>query len=306
LYNWIGKNVKRKEDRSLLMGNGKFIADLKVDNMLHACFLRSIHAHAALGSIDTSKAVRLPGVVGVWTADDLQNLGDIQPLAMLPLSIHEKVSLKRKEWSQPPLAKGKVRFVGEPIAVVLAESRHIAEDAVQLIEVKYEPLKAINSYEQAMNSHVRLFDTWENNVQSQFEIETGNWQEKFANATIVLERTYRMRRSAGVPIECRGVMAEMDPANLQLVVWTSTQVPHFVRNNLAAALDCPVEQIGVKAPDVGGGFGIKGNVYPEELVIPYLVRKLNIPVKWVEDRVEHMKNSKPCARPSPSPSGCFQ
>lgn len=291
MYNWIGKNIKRKEDYSLLMGKGKFIADLKVDNMLHACFLRSTYAHAKICSIDPSKALELPGVFGVWMSEDMEGLGEIQPLAMLPESIHNKVSLRRKEWSQPPLAKGKVRFVGEPIAVVLAENHHIAEDAVQLIEVKYEPLEAITSSEQAMRSRVRLFETWEDNVQAQFEIETGDWQQEFANANenIVVRRTYRMRRSTGVPMECRGVLAEVCPVSGQLNVWSSTQVPHFVRNNLVAALGCPADRIRVIAPDVGGGFGIKGNVYPEELVIPYLALKLNIPVKWVEDRVEHMK-----------------
>ncbi|AJY73501.1 xanthine dehydrogenase family protein molybdopterin-binding subunit [Paenibacillus beijingensis] len=289
MYNWIGKSVARKEDYPLLTGKGKFVADLKADHMLHACFLRSPYAHAHIRSIDTGKAVQMAGVYGVWTSEDLKELGEIEPLAMLPLSLREKVSLKRREWTQPALAKGKVRFVGEPVAVLLAESRHIAEDAAELIEVNYEVLESVTSSEQALRSDTRLFEDWPDNVQAQFEVETGNYREFFEIASVVVERTYEMKRSTGVPMECRGVFSELDPHTGQLLVTSSTQVPHFVRDNLVAAFGCPVEQIRVVAPDVGGGFGIKGNVYPEELVIPFLTWKLKVPIKWVEDRMEHMK-----------------
>ncbi|AJY77413.1 hypothetical protein VN24_01230 [Paenibacillus beijingensis] len=289
LSSWIGKSVKRTEDKKLLTGKGQFVADMKREGMLHACFLRSTEAHALIAGIDTAKARGLPGVVGVWTAEELEGLGYVEPMGVLPAGMHEISRLKRREWSQPPLAGEKTRFAGEPIAVVLAENRYIAEDAVELIEVSYVPLQPVVTMRAALESSgPKLFDEWPDNIQAEFVIEKGDWKRAFLEADVVVEGSYSVGRITGIPMECRGIMAEIDEDDGRLTVWSATQIPYDLRGNLAKALGCASEEIRVAAPDVGGGFGIKDNVYPEELVVPYLAKKLRRPVKWIEDRTEHL------------------
>lgn len=290
VVDWIGRSVNRKEDERLLKGRAQFVGDLKRDHLLHAAFLRSPHAHARIRWIDTTVASRLPGVIGVWTAKETAGLGHIEPLAMLPECMWKQVNLKRKDWFQPPLAEGVVRFQGEPVAVVVAESRHVAEDAVQLIQVEFDVMASVTTIEGSMSdSSVRLYPGWSDNIQAEFWFEKGDWNDACRQADVLIEKTYRIARCTGVPMECRGVMAEYEHETNRLVVYSSTQVPHFVKENLVHALNLSPEQVRVVAPAVGGGFGVKGNVYPEELVISYLAYRLRQPVKWVEDRVEHMQ-----------------
>lgn len=292
MSSWIGKSVNRTEDERLLKGKAQFVADMKREGMLHACFLRSIHAHAEIVGIDAVRARELPGVAGVWTAEELAGLGDVEPLGVLPEGMHEIARLRRKAWSQPPLARKKVRYVGEPVAVVLAENRHIAEDALHLIEVVYNPLTPIVSIQQSLESKgAKIFDEWSDNIQAEFLIEKGDCRQAFREAHVTVEHTYFVGRITGIPMECRGVLAEMDTESGQLIVWSATQIPYDVRSNLAKALGCRCEDIRVAAPDVGGGFGIKDNVYPEELVVAYLTKTLQKPVKWIEDRSEHLMTS---------------
>lgn len=286
---WIGRALPRREDARLLAGRGRFLADLVRPGMVSAHFVRSPVAHGMIGDIDAEAARCHPGVVGVWTLADLPGLGDVLPLAQLPASIHQRVGLTRRAWSQPALARDRVRFVGEPVAVIVAADRYVAEDAAAKIVVRWRELAAVASIDAAISPGAPLLnDGWADNVQAEFGFSTGSVDAALGEAALVLERRFDVARAAGVPIECRGVLAEEDAGSGQLTVWSSTQVPHFVRDNLAAALNEPAERIRVVAPDVGGGFGTKGNVYPEELVIAYLARLLKRPVQWIEDRREHL------------------
>ncbi len=282
---WIGSPIKRVEDPRFLTGEAIFSGDISLPRMVHAAFLRSPYAHAKIVSIDTSRAKQMPGVVTVITAHDEQ----FKPLIDLlpPLE-----GLQRTP--QPLLAKEKVRFVGEAIAVVVAEDRYLAEDAVGELEasVEYEILQAHVDAEKAMDDVENLlFPELGSNVFYRKKDRVGEVDGAFDSADLVVKRTYHTNRVSAAPMEGRACVAKYDKAYGQLTLWLSTQSPHVDRNLLAQSLDISENKVRVIAPDVGGGFGQKQPTYPEELVIAAMARRLGRPVKWVEDRREHLLSS---------------
>jgi aerobic carbon-monoxide dehydrogenase large subunit len=283
---YTGQPLKRFEDPRLLTGRGSFVDDIQLPDMLYAAALRSPHAHARIRSIDVSAARSLPGVVAVLTGADIAGvLGDVPTRAMV--GGWEIDELKPVE--QPVLARGKVCYVGQPVALAVARERYVARDAVALIEVDYEPLTPVLDPFAAMQADATLIHAEiGTNVGLRICHEGGDLGAAFAQADRVVQQRYHVPRLAPAPLETRGVVAYYQPREDFLTVWNSTQGPHRVRRHLAQLLHRPEDRMRVIAPDVGGGFGEKGCMFPEEVSIPYLSLLLRRPVKWVEDRQENM------------------
>jgi aerobic carbon-monoxide dehydrogenase large subunit len=282
----FGAPIRRNEDARLLRGQALFVDDVELPGMLHAAFLRSNLAHATIRSIDVSEARARAGVVAVYTAEDLGAYWAPGPLLVPPPPIAGLVFNQR---TQVPLAKGKVRHVGEPLAVVLAQSRYLAEDALSDIAVELEPLPAFVDLEKAgAETTVRVHEDVRGNIAAHVRQSRGNYAAARARADHIIARRFRYDHGASSPIETRGIVANWDARGNQLTVWDTTQGPVFLRNGLAAMLGLNERQVRVIAPFVGGGFGPKIMLfYPEEVVIPWAAKKLNRPVKWIEDRLEH-------------------
>jgi aerobic carbon-monoxide dehydrogenase large subunit len=283
---FFGAPVKRNEDRKLLTGQALFIDDVELPDMLHAAFLRSAVAHARIRRIDTTAALKRPGVVAVYTAEDLGAYWQPGPLLVPPPPIPGITFNVR---TQVPLAKEKVRYAGEPLAVVVAESRYIAEDALDDILVDTEALPAIVDLEAAAKAGVAcVHDDLPSNVASHVRQTKGNYRNAAAKADLVLKRRFRYEHGISSPIETRGVVAQWNARGQQMTIWDTTQAPVFVRNGLAAILGLSERQVRVIAPFIGGGFGPKIMIfYPEEVTLPWISMRLNRPVKWIEDRLEH-------------------
>ena len=278
---WIGASVVRREDGRLLTGKGRFVDDLHLPGCLHAAVLRSPYAHARIVSIDTEEARALHGVVTVLTSVELDDMNRAFPLPVP----HPKLRAR----TPTPLAKEKVRYSGEPVAVVVAESRYIAEDALDLITVEYDPLPATPGLEEALvPGQAPVHDDLGDNVAARFNQSVGDVDAAFVQADLVLQERFIADRGSGQPMETRAVLAA--PTDFDgITVWDTTQTPHVARRLLSHMLVIPERQVHVIAPDVGGGFGPKAVFYPEEFLIPYLARKLKRPVKWIEDRLEHFR-----------------
>jgi carbon-monoxide dehydrogenase large subunit len=273
--------VLRSEDPRLLTGNGQYIADISLPRMLHACLVRSQHALAKIKSVNTSRALALPGVHLIWTG------ADTAPLCTgiaAGLSAIEGM----KGTIQPVLATTVVRYVGEGVAIVVADSRNIAEDACDLIEVDYEPMSAVVDAEAALRGGPIANDTLVDNVILQNERIVGDVDLAFKTAAVSVEGRFHNNRYAGSPIETRGSIARYDWTTNELTLWSSTQVPHFIRSTIATSMRFPEHNLEVIAPDVGGGFGQKANLFTEELLVCMLSRELKRPVKWIEDRRENL------------------
>jgi carbon-monoxide dehydrogenase large subunit len=283
---FFGAPVKRNEDRKLLTGQALFVDDVELPGMLHVAFLRSQVAHARVKSIDTSRALQRPGVVAVYTADDYGAYWQPGPLLVPPPPIAGSVFHPR---TQVPLAKDKVRYAGEPLAVIVAESRYIAEDALDDIDVELEPLPAVVGLEAALTSSSTLVhDDLNANVAAHVHQTKGDYRKAAADAHLVLKRRFHYEHGISSPIETRGVVAQWNVRSQQMTVWDTTQAPVFVRNGLAAMLGLGERQVRVIAPFIGGGFGPKIMMfYPEEVALPWISMRLNRPVKWIEDRLEH-------------------
>jgi carbon-monoxide dehydrogenase large subunit len=279
---WFGAPVQRLEDPRLLRGKGKFVDDIDLPAMLHAAVLRSPHAHARLLGIDISAALALPGVHLVLTAHDLGNALEPSPL-LVP---HSALTYPR---TQLPLALNEVRYAGEAVAFVVADSRYIAEDALELIEVEYELLPVVHSLEKAAQSgSVLVHEDVPGNIAAHLIQSVGEPEYQIANAPHVLRETFHVDRGAGMPMECRGVLARWEEHEQMLTCWISTQGPIPIRNGLAAIFQLPEHKVRVVAPDVGGGFGTKIMMfYPEEILTPFAAMRLGRPVKWIEDRREN-------------------
>ena len=280
----FGKSVKRVEDPDLLRGQGQFIDDLRIPNLLHASFLRSPLAHARIRSINKSEAQTLPGIHAVWTARDLpKNMYKRRLLLQVP-----NPSI-RHPFTQEPLASEEVCFVGEPVAVVVASTRHQAEDACERIIVNYEPLPVSDNCENALMPDAKVaHSNIGDNIAAQFTLNYGDIDLSFRKAAHVIQDRYFQHRGSANPMEARGVIASYDVTQRQFKVWSATQSPFMVRRTLVHMLEVEENEIHVIAPkDVGGGFGPKGMCYPEETVLPALARELSRPVKWIEDRREH-------------------
>ena len=283
---FFGAPIKRNEDKRLLTGQALFIDDVELPGMLHASFLRSQVAHAKVKRIDVSQALKRPGVIAVYTADDYGAFCQPGPLLVPPPPIPGIVFNLR---THMPLAKDKVRYAGEPLAVVVAESRYIGEDALDDILVELENLPAVVDLEGALeNGSASVHDDLGSNVASQLRQSKGDYRNAAAKADLVLKRRFRYEHGISSPIETRGVVAQWNARGQQLTVWDTTQAPVFVRNGLAAQLGLGERQVRVIAPFVGGGFGPKIMMfYPEELALPWISMRLNRPIKWIEDRLEH-------------------
>jgi carbon-monoxide dehydrogenase large subunit len=279
---YIGAPIRRREDLRLLTGRATFTDDIKLPHMLHAVFLRSTHAHARLISIDATRALALPGVVAVFTFQDIAALAKPIPIRLYPLPGLER-------FLQYPLARDTVRYVGDPIAVVVAESRYIAEDALDAMDVTYEPLPAVTDVHEALRHQVVIHEDTGTNLASQYTLAAGDVEGAFRTAAYTRKETFKVHRHTGNPLETRGLVASYDTGRDEFTVWGPTKVPHFNRAILASFLDIPESKIHFIEPDVGGGFGIRGEFYPEDVVIPLTAMKLGRPVKWIEDRLEHMK-----------------
>ncbi|HVW55431.1 MAG TPA: xanthine dehydrogenase family protein molybdopterin-binding subunit [Rhizobiaceae bacterium] len=275
----IGARVQRFEDIRLLSGTARYIDDIRLPGMLNLTFVRAEMAHARILGIDSSALAELGYPTWLFTGKDT---------AGLSMKAHQDVP--EMQYSEQPLLAGdRVRFVGEPVAVVLAEDAYKAEDAAETVLVDYDPLPVVGTMAQGRdNSLPPLFDGWTGNVIIERQMKGGDLDVARAAAAHTIRRTYRTQRQAGVPMEGRGVVARYDPADRTLTVWSSTQMPHLVRTYIAEELGLPESRIRVVAPDVGGGFGVKGQVYADEVLIAWLAMKTGRPVKWVEDRREHL------------------
>jgi carbon-monoxide dehydrogenase large subunit len=279
----FGARVSRLEDSALVIGGGRFVDDTKLPGLLHACFVRSPHAHARLRAIDASAARELPGVHAVITAVDLPPSMNANRMPMLVPNPAIAASL-----TQHCLARDEVCYVGQTVAVIVADSRYIAEDAVALVDVDYEILAAVSDCRDAVKPDAaRAHTTLPNNVASTFRMGYGDADAAFASAAHVFQEDIWQHRGGGMAMETRAVIASLDPSTDLLTVWSATQTPHIGRRMIADLLDRSLESIRVIAPDVGGGFGPKAIFYAEEAVIPAVAMLLRRPVKWIEDRREH-------------------
>ena len=279
----IGARIPRNEDPRLLRGHGCFVDDVNPADGLHGAVLRSPHAHARVVSIDTSRARALPGVDLILTAADLGEVNQPTPL-LIP---HPHLTHPR---TPRPLAADEVRFVGEPVAFVVARDRYVAEDAVAVIDVTWEPLPVVASVEAALAEGAPLVHAdVPGNRAARMVQQVGDPAGPLAHAARVLRERLYIERSCGSPIEARGVAAEYDRRAGTLRVWVSTQAPLPIKNGLARMFGLPEFKVDVIAPDVGGGFGTKIMLfYPEEILVPFAAIRLGRPVKWTEDRREHL------------------
>src|SRR6516164_528394 len=283
---YFGAPIARNEDRRLLTGRALFVNDVERPGMLHVAFLRSPHAHARVGAVDLARVRERQGVVAAYAADDLGDHWKPGPLLVRPPPIEGTIFNQR---TQVPLARGKVRHVGEPVAVVVAESRYIAEDALADIAVEYHPLPAVIDIERAlMPDSARVHDDVPGNIAARVHQRKGDYDAARQAAALVVRRRFRYDRGSSAPIETRGVVADWDAKAERLTIWDTTQAPVVVRNGLAALLRLSERQVRVVAPFIGGGFGPKIMMfYPEEVLLPWLAIRLERPVKWIEDRAEH-------------------
>ena len=286
----FGASVRRKEDPRFLRGDGRYVDDIKLPGMLHAAFVRSPHGHARIVSVKTDAARRLPGVVRVFAFADLERWMKPLPLfGALPPGLAARVAVTMKQVPQLAMGRDRVLFVGEIVAMVLAESRALAEDGGELVEVEYEPLPVVTDMVAgAERGAPVIHPEWGDNVAVFFQTGFGDADAAFSTAEVTVRQRFDIQRYVGMPIETRGVVAQWDARDGSLTTWNGTQVVHFVQQGLVAALGLPPHKIRVIAPDVGGGFGTKANGYPEDLLIPAAAIAARRPVKWTEDRREHM------------------
>ena len=278
---FIGTPMERREDLRFLRGRGTYVDDLKVPGLLYAVILRSSVAHGRIKSIDVSAALKLAGVHAAITAADMKGGVPIVPMRLQPLP-------EFKPFEQPVIAHEKVRYVGEPIAVVLAVSVAIGEDALERIAVEIEQLPAVTSCKAAAKNESLLFEGAGTNRSLVFHARKGDADQAFAAAPYIRKERMRIGRHYGLTLEPRGVMAEWDAASGKLTVSGAAKVPFFNRRILSALIGLPVEQIEMVENDVGGGYGARGEFYPEDFLIPFAARHLNRPVKWIEDRRENL------------------
>jgi carbon-monoxide dehydrogenase large subunit len=277
----VGASVKRREDGRLVAGRARYLDDLVVPGLLHVAIVRSPHAHARVRGVARETAKAADGVVAVLTLADLPecaaSVPPLVPAARMPPYVH------------PVLAGDIVRHVGEAVAVVVADSPYRAADAVTHVVVDYEPLNAVTTVAAALAADApRVHAEWRTNLAGSCGGSTGDVARDMTAAEVVVDGHFVYPRMAGMPIETRGVVAWPDPVGSALEVWSSTQVPFAVRTAIAGILGLPEERVRVRTPDVGGGFGVKGHVYPEDVLIPAVARHLGRPVKWVETRHEHL------------------
>ncbi len=278
---FVGARVTRKEDPRLLAGAGSYVADIKRHGMLHVAFRRSDRAHARIRGVDVAEAAASPGVVAVYAGEDIGRL--VRPY---------RATSRMKNYQAtfiPPVAVGKVRYVGEAVAAVVAESRYLAEDAAARIAVDLAPLPALVDPERSAEEGApRLHDDLESNVLAERAFARGEVEEAFASAHAVVGARFRFTRTTPMTVEARAAVAEHEPGTRTLTLHSTTQIPGIVRDKLCELFDLPGPRVRVVAPDVGGGFGAKTSLYSEEIVVCAASRDLGRPVKWVSDRMEDL------------------
>jgi carbon-monoxide dehydrogenase large subunit len=277
---WVGQRLLRREDARLLQGRGNYVDDFQLPNMLHVRLARSPLAHATIDQCVTERARCMPGVLGVFTIEDV--LPTVKPFP------------NRLPFLRPvtyfPLASERVRFVGDPVAAVVADSAGRAEDAVNEIDLQLTPLPTLASADDALRADApTLYAEWPDNVSVHRWASFGDVDAAFASADVVVDETFYMGRQSALPLEPRGCVASFDESGL--TVWSSTQCPHILRSTLAELLAIPEPRIRVIAPDVGGGFGLKYQIYREEVLVAWLARALRRPVKWREDLREQLASA---------------
>ena len=280
----IGSSARRKEDRSLLTGTARFAGDLVRPGMVHAHVVRSPYAHARLRDIHLDDALALEGVLGIFRSQDLPGA------ARIPMRMFSRPGMER--YLQPPLAVDTVRYAGEPVALVVASSRYVAEDAAELVAVDYEPLPPLLSAAEALAPGAGLLHPGtDSNRAGHIVIEHGDVDAAFAAAHLVVEETMAIGRHAAVPLETRGLLAELDDITGTLTVHGAAKVVHVNRRILSRLLDWPEERVRLVEPWVGGGFGARGEFYPEDFLVPWAAIELGLPVCWTEDRDEHLRST---------------
>jgi carbon-monoxide dehydrogenase large subunit len=275
----LGTSPRRKEDRRLLMGAGRFVDDVVRPGAAHLGVVRAVHAHARIRSIQLTAVRRAPGVVAAWSAADLPEVA--RTIAAAWGGTH-----KGRPFGVPILAGDRVRYVGEAIAVVIAESAQHLADALDVVRVDYEPLPALTSVEASATSATHMHDGWTDNTTLPVSARVGDAEAAFARAEVVVGGRFRHPRLAAVPMETRGAVAWPEAETGALVIWASIQNPYRLRDCIASALAVPAESVRVLTPDVGGGFGPKGDVYPDEILVAAAARRLGRPVRWSESRRE--------------------
>lgn len=275
----VGKSIKPRKDLQILKGAASYTDDLKLPNMVYAAFLRSPYGHARIKSIDTTKARELPGVVYVLTGRET---------AKQLVYWMQKPGMRTPE--RLSLATDKVRFVGEPVVAIAATSRAIAEDALELVDIEYEPLPIVVNAEKSLEDpgDALLYEEWGDNVLFHDQHRSPDTEEMFQRADVVIKERLVSNRYSPTPIETRAILASYDRNEGSLLIYASTQFPHVLRTFLSQTLDFAENKIRVIAPKVGGGFGIKSAVFQDEVSTIILSMKLGRPVKWVEDRKEHL------------------
>ena len=278
----VGARVKRREDPRLVRGLAHYVDDIRLADTLHAAILRSPHAHAHIKSIRVEEASKVPGVVAVVTGRDVREKIGVVPVAAQNPTLRV-----------PPhtvLAVDKVCFVGEGVAAVVARDRYAAQDALDLIQVDYEPLPVVSDPEKALDpASPVIHSEWPDNTAFRWGLKQGNLDRAFRDAYRIVKQRLVHQRLAPIAIEGRGVLARYLPGEEELTVWSSTQIPHLLKTQLSLMLRLPENRVRVIAPEVGGGFGSKLNVYAEEALVAYLSQRLNRPVKWIEERRENIQ-----------------
>ncbi len=279
----VGKPIKRTEDPRLIQGLAHYVDDVRLPDTLHAAFLRSIYAHARIKSIDTTAAQKLPGVVAVYTGKDVQKIGGVPCGAAIP-------DMKAPEHRVLPL--NKVYFVGHPVAVVVAETKAAARDALDLIQVDYEELPVVMDEEKAADPKSPVIhEAFGTNIAYKLTAGEGDIEAALKGSDKVIKQKIMHKRLAPIAMEPRGVQARYFPGEQELTIWTSTQIPHLCRTQVAIMLGMPENLLRVITPEVGGGFGSKLNVYAEEALVAFIAMKIGKPVKWVESRRENMQGT---------------
>ncbi|MGH9338861.1 MAG: xanthine dehydrogenase family protein molybdopterin-binding subunit [Acidobacteriota bacterium] len=282
---FIGARVTRREDPNLITGKGKYVADIRLKGAAYMAVVRSPHAHARILSIDSESARSLPGILGIFTGRDVNS----HFAAPLPVGV-EAVTGDYLEVHNPnlfPLANGKVRYMGEPVAVVIGDDPYQLSDAVEAVAIDYDPLPAVIDLEDALAGRgAILHEEFKGNRAFIWKLAGGDVEKGFAQADAVVELSANVQRLIPNAIEPRAVSAKYEPENDQFTIWSSTQIPHLLRAELAGILGVAQERLRVIAPEVGGGFGAKGNVYPEEVLAPFLAKKMGRPICWAASRME--------------------
>lgn len=281
---FMGARIKRREDPALVVGAGKYTGDLQFDNMAYLAILRSPYAHAEIDSIDTSPAKSLDGVIAVYSGNE------INPHLANPLPViipWDDAYTNKHDLDRPALTVDKVRHVGDPVAVVVAESAYAANDALEAIEVNYKPLSVVTDPEKALEESAAIIhESAGTNLAFQWHGSGGDVDAAFAAADKVIELRIHNQRLIPSAMEPRAVTARYDAAGDSYTLWTSTQVPHAIKGHIAGMLGIDEGQMRVIAPEVGGGFGAKSNIHTEEVLAPYLAKALGRPIQWVASRSE--------------------